>query len=73
LTNQQIYELVNIIFELTTWKLDEVVNPWRAAEEKLNIFNEVFKFKVDINDFRDYVDISLKESSRKILETVKKA
>jgi hypothetical protein len=46
--------LVNI-FEPTTWKLDEIVNPWRAAEEKFNIFKEVFKFKVDINDFRDFV------------------
>jgi hypothetical protein len=49
------------------------VNPWRAAEEKFNTFNEVFKFKVDINDFRDYVDISLKECIHKIPETVKKA
>jgi hypothetical protein len=47
------------------------VNPWRAAEEKFNIFNEVFKFKVDINDFKGYVDISLKESSHKIPEMSK--
>jgi hypothetical protein len=60
-TNQQIYELVNI-FELTTCKLDEVVNPWRS-EEKLKNFNEVLKFIVHINNFSDYVDISLKESS----------
>jgi hypothetical protein len=49
--------LVNI-FEPTTEKLDEVVSPWRAAEEKLNIFIEVFKFKVDIKIYRDKVDIS---------------
>jgi hypothetical protein len=56
--------------------LDEIVNPWRAVEEKFNIFNEVFKFKVDINDFSDYdydYDYDLKESSYEIPETVKKA
>jgi hypothetical protein len=55
---------LHYIFEPTTWKLDEVVKPWRAAEEKLNIFNEVFKFKVDINDFKDYVDIYIYKLKR---------
>jgi hypothetical protein len=71
LTNHQIYELVNI-FEPTAWKLDEIVNPWRASEEKFYNFKEVFKFKVDINDFRDYVNISLNKSNHEVPETIKK-
>ena len=49
------------------------IEPWRAAEEKLTVFCDIFKFQFEINDFRDYVDICLNESSNVIPENILKA
>ena len=57
--DKKLHELLNLL-EPDTWNIEEVVVPWKAAEERLSRFNEIFHHNIPINDFRDYVEIVLK-------------
>ena len=59
------------ILEPDNWNIEEVIPPWKAAEEQLPAFNEIFKYKINTNDFRDFVENVLKNSQNyKIPKTV---
>ncbi|XP_026544682.1 E3 SUMO-protein ligase KIAA1586-like [Notechis scutatus] len=44
------------------WNVKEVLVPWKAAEEQLLVFNDIFHYQIDINDYRDFVRNILKNS-----------
>ncbi len=67
----RIHELLNIV-NPDSWNIDEVVVPWKAAEEKLDEFYEQFHHKICVNDFRDYVENVIRNYD-KIPITVQKA
>lgn len=68
-----VYELVNLL-EPDSWKIEEVVVPWKAAEEKLGAFQTLFNFEINVNDFRDFCQNVLENQQHyKIPETVAKA
>ena len=71
--NNKLHELLNLL-EPDTWNIEEVVVPWKAAEERLSRFNEIFHHNIRIKDFCDYVEIVLKNlHNLVILQTVQKA
>uniref|UniRef100_A0A8C6V7V3 E3 SUMO-protein ligase KIAA1586-like n=1 Tax=Naja naja TaxID=35670 RepID=A0A8C6V7V3_NAJNA len=56
------------------WNIEEVDVPWRAAEDKLLVFNDIFNYKIDMNDYRDFLENVLKNSQKyKIPESVQRA
>ncbi|KAJ6657829.1 hypothetical protein lerEdw1_001879 [Lerista edwardsae] len=38
------------------WNIEEVVVPWKAAEEQLLAFTEFFNCQIDINEYRDFLE-----------------
>jgi len=57
------HDLINLL-DPNSWNIEEVVVPWLAAEEKLREFSKVFHHEISINEFRDYVENVLKNSSK---------
>jgi len=51
--------------DLNSWNIEEVVVPSLAAEEKLREFSEVFHHEISVNEFRDYVENVLRNSSNR--------
>ena len=63
--NEQVdmfHDLINFL-NLNSWNIEEVVVPWLAAEEKLREFSKVFHHEISINEFQDYVENVLQNSS----------
>jgi len=56
------HDLINFL-NLNSWNIEEAVVPSSAAEEKLREFNKVFHHEISINEFRDYVENVLQNSS----------
>ena len=50
-----LHELIHLV-EPYSWNIEEVTVPWMEAEEKLGRFQEMFSYKINVNDFRDYVE-----------------
>ncbi|XP_058049428.1 E3 SUMO-protein ligase KIAA1586-like [Ahaetulla prasina] len=44
------------------WNIGEVIVPWKAAEEQLLEFSDIFNYEININDYRDFVENVLKDS-----------
>uniref|UniRef100_A0ABM5GK37 LOW QUALITY PROTEIN: E3 SUMO-protein ligase KIAA1586 homolog n=1 Tax=Pogona vitticeps TaxID=103695 RepID=A0ABM5GK37_9SAUR len=56
------------------WNIEEVIVPWKAAEEQLHVFNTFFNYQVDINEYRDFVENVLKNyQNYSIPESVQRA
>ncbi|XP_048356244.1 E3 SUMO-protein ligase KIAA1586-like [Sphaerodactylus townsendi] len=56
------------------WNIEKVVVPWKAAEEQLLVFNDIFNYQIDINDYRDFVENVLKnQQNYAIPENVQRA
>ncbi|XP_034290226.1 E3 SUMO-protein ligase KIAA1586-like [Pantherophis guttatus] len=56
------------------WNIEEVLVPWKAAEEQLLVFNDIFHYQIDINDYRDFVGNVLRNSQNyAIPESVRRA
>jgi len=55
-------DLINFL-DPNSWNIEEVVVPWLAAEEKVREFSKVFYHEISINEFRDYVENVLQNSS----------
>lgn len=71
--DNKLYELLNLL-EPDTWNIQEVFVPWKAAEEKLNGFSEIFHHNIPINDFRDYVESVLQNFYNPVIpQSVQKA
>jgi len=56
------YDLINFL-DPNSWNIEEVVILWLPAEEKLREFIKVFHHEISINEFRDYVENVLQNSS----------
>ncbi|XP_076324096.1 E3 SUMO-protein ligase KIAA1586-like [Tachypleus tridentatus] len=71
--DNKLHELLNLL-EPNTWNIQEIVVPWKAAEEKLNGFCKIFHHNIPINDFRDYVENVLKDFNNRVIpESIQKA
>uniref|UniRef100_A0A2D4LSF5 KRAB domain-containing protein n=1 Tax=Micrurus spixii TaxID=129469 RepID=A0A2D4LSF5_9SAUR len=46
------------------WNIEEIGVPWTAGEEELLIFNDIFNYQIDINDYRDFVENVLENSQK---------
>ncbi|XP_063805906.1 E3 SUMO-protein ligase KIAA1586-like [Pseudophryne corroboree] len=56
------------------WNIEEVIVPWKAAEEQLHVFNTYFNYQIDINEYRDFVENVLKNyQNYSIPESVQRA
>ncbi|KAF2890979.1 hypothetical protein ILUMI_15194, partial [Ignelater luminosus] len=56
-----------------TWPYEEITSLWTAAERKLNCLNEILKYPIDLNDFRDFVDSNIESKNDPIPATIQKA
>ncbi|XP_036612524.1 E3 SUMO-protein ligase KIAA1586-like [Trichosurus vulpecula] len=61
------------LLEPSTWPHKELTSPWIAGERKLSHLNEILKYEIDLNDFRDFVDNNVKSNNAPIPETIQKA
>ena len=60
--DDKFHDQINFL-DPNSWNIEEVVVPWLASEEKLREFSEVFHHEININEFRDYVENVLQNSS----------
>ena len=60
--DDKFHDLINFL-DSNSWNFEEAVLPWLAAEEKLREFSTVFYHDISINEFRDYVENVLQNSS----------
>ena len=51
----QLFDIINLI-QLHTWKIEEIEVPWFAAEQKLEVFEQIFHHEILVNDYRDFVE-----------------
>ena len=51
----QLFDTINLI-QPHTWKIEEIEVPWFAAEQKLEIFEQIFQHEILVNDYRDFVE-----------------
>ncbi|XP_030054238.1 E3 SUMO-protein ligase KIAA1586 isoform X2 [Microcaecilia unicolor] len=69
--------IVNIdcfdVLEPSTWPYEELTSPWIAGEEKLCHLNEILKYDIDLNDFRDFVDSYLESEDVPVPPSIQKA
>ncbi|XP_013793962.1 E3 SUMO-protein ligase KIAA1586-like [Limulus polyphemus] len=71
--DNKLHELLNLL-EPVTWNIQEVVVPWKAAEDKLNQFIKIVHHDIPINDFRDYVESVLQNFNNPVIsQSVQKA
>ena len=50
-----VHEVINLV-EPQSWNIEDVTIPWLEAEEKLGKFEEIFSYKINVNDYRDFVE-----------------
>ena len=50
-----VHELIHLV-DHHSWNIEEITVPWMETEEKLGRFQEIFSYKINGNDFRDYVE-----------------
>ena len=50
-----VHEVINLV-EPQSCNIEEVTMPWLEAEEKLGKFEEIVSYKINVNDFRDFVE-----------------
>ncbi|XP_075053943.1 E3 SUMO-protein ligase KIAA1586-like [Mixophyes fleayi] len=56
------------------WNIEEVIVPWKAAEEQLHVFNTFFNYQIEINEYRDFVENVLESNENySIPESVQRA
>ena len=68
-----VHDLINLV-EPKSWNIEEVTIPWMEAEEKLCMFQEIFSYKIDVNDFRDFVESALQnDENHTIPPSIRKA
>ena len=60
--DDKFHDLINFL-DSNSWNIEEAVLPGLAAEEKLREFSTVFHHDISINEFRDYVENVLQNSS----------
>ena len=58
------HDLINFL-DPNSWNIEEADVPWLAAEEKLREFSKVYHHEISINEFRDYVENVLQNSSNR--------
>ena len=64
-------EFINIL-EPSRWNIEEIIVPWKTAEEQICTFNDFFKYQIDANDYRDFVENVLKNTENYIVPVLKK-
>ena len=60
--DDKFHDLINFLDPIS-WNIQEAVVPWLATEEKLRKFSIAFHHEISINEFRDYVENVLQNSS----------
>ena len=58
-----VHELIHLI-KPHSCNMKKVTVPWMEAEEKLGRFQEIFSYKINVNDFRDYVEDVLQNGEK---------
>ena len=53
--------------------MENIVVPWRTAEEKIPEFKKVFKHQIVINEFRDYIEQVIVGNDSQISPSIKRA
>ncbi|XP_027459736.2 E3 SUMO-protein ligase KIAA1586 homolog [Zalophus californianus] len=61
------------LLEPSTWPYEEITSPWIAGEKKLFHLCEILKYKIDLNDFREFVNNNIKSINVSIPTTIQKA
>jgi len=61
------------LLEPSTWPYEEITSPWIAGEKKLFHLCEILKYKIDLNDFREFVNNNIKSNNVSIPTTIQKA
>ncbi|XP_068939594.1 E3 SUMO-protein ligase KIAA1586-like [Petaurus breviceps papuanus] len=61
------------LLEPSTWPHEELTSPWIAGERKLPHLNEILKYEIDLNEFRNFVDNNVKSNNAPIPATIQKA
>ncbi|XP_077018267.1 E3 SUMO-protein ligase KIAA1586 homolog isoform X2 [Tamandua tetradactyla] len=61
------------LLEPTTWPYEEITSPWVTGEKRLLHLCEILKYKIDLNDFREFVNNNVKSNNISIPATIQKA
>ncbi|XP_037700315.1 E3 SUMO-protein ligase KIAA1586 homolog [Choloepus didactylus] len=61
------------LLEPTTWPYEEITSPWIAGEKKLFHLCEILKYKIDLNDFREFLNNNIKSNNVSVPATIQKA
>ncbi|XP_047413632.1 E3 SUMO-protein ligase KIAA1586 homolog isoform X1 [Sciurus carolinensis] len=61
------------LLEPSTWPYEEITLPWTAGEKKLFHLCEILKYKIDLNDFREFINNNIKSNNVSIPTTIQKA
>ncbi|XP_023446564.3 E3 SUMO-protein ligase KIAA1586 homolog isoform X3 [Dasypus novemcinctus] len=70
--NETIFNYFDLL-EPSTWPYEEITSPWIAGEEKLLHLCEILRYKIDLNDFREFVNNNIKSNNFSIPATIQKA
>ncbi|XP_021577473.1 E3 SUMO-protein ligase KIAA1586 homolog isoform X1 [Ictidomys tridecemlineatus] len=61
------------LLEPSTWPYEEMTLPWTAGEKKLSHLCEILKYKIDLNDFQEFINNNIKSDNVSIPTTIQKA
>ncbi|XP_065658736.1 E3 SUMO-protein ligase KIAA1586-like [Hydra vulgaris] len=70
------YEKLVQFFEIldpSTWSLDKIMSPWLEGEDMVRKLCIILKFKVDVNDFRDFADANIQLKNVQLLNSILRA
>lgn len=71
----QIMDVFGVLYP-GTWQIENIITPWCDGVKRLKILENILKYKVNTNDFRDLVDnvlANVPESITNVPESIKKA
>lgn len=72
LSSVEFLEIFNVLVP-NTWDLENILSPWKDGENKLENLCKIIKYEVDINDFRDFVDMNIESQNLKLPPTIIRA
>lgn len=59
--DEELKKIFNVCYP-ETWNMEAVMCPWPEGKKWLRLFNFLFKHEIKINDFLDFVEITLTQN-----------
>lgn len=65
-------DLLDLLDE-STWPFETITSPWIEGEKMLSQLNKIIKYKIDTNEFRDFVDNNIQCMNNFVPKTIAEA